>query len=566
MPQRSVLLLLLVVVVLQTVHGVREQRYCEITDPCWPSESEWSQLNVTTGGHLHAVYPESLPCYEEGASSADCQAIMQNWTNPFWRASQIGAMQSPNWEEGSNGENCYNPNAPCSQGSIPPFGVAVSSASDVSAALDFAARRNIRVAVKTSGHDFNGRSTAASALMIWMHTFTGVSVADVFQACPGAEKGPAVTVTGGTAWGVVYAEVARHKYTVVGGFARTVGAAGGYVQGGGHSFTSPAYGLAVDNVLSFEAVLANGTLVTASDCSHSDLFWALRGGGGGTFAVVTSVTYRIHPVPSEGVTGLTIRLQFLRGPASAELLLNGFFSEVPNLVSPNATGGVWGGYYFMYPSTSTFLAAYVFNGSLTAAKDSMSASEQFLFSNPKDFAILKYAYASYPSMNDWHEANEQGDPMGVLVAIGSRLVPLSACVNPSERAFAAKTIANYSTYTTIFGHLIAGGAVSTFDRQSVHTSVTPAWRDAVMHIIVTQVWSSTATVQEQQAAMARVSQMTDGLRAAFPDSGAYWSESDYNEPNWEDAFWGSVNYRRLQEIKQMYDPSGIFDCHHCVMF
>jgi FAD/FMN-containing dehydrogenase len=53
------------------------------------------------------------------------------------------------------------------------------------------------------------------------------------------------------------------------------------------------------------------------------------------------------------------------------------------------------------------------------------------------------------------------------------------------------------------------------------------------------------------------------LANTFPDSGAYWSESDYNEPNWQQSFWGS-NYPRLQAIKQDYDPTGVFSCHHCV--
>ena len=85
---------------------------------------------------------------------------------------------------------------------------------------------------------------------------------------------------------------------VVGGNALSVGAAGGYVMGGGHSVNSPMYGLVVDNVLEFDIVIANGTLLTANACTNSDLFWALRGGGGGTFGVVTRVVHKAHEPPS----------------------------------------------------------------------------------------------------------------------------------------------------------------------------------------------------------------------------------------------------------------------------
>lgn len=78
----------------------------------------------------------------------------------------------------------------------------------------------------------------------------------------------------------MYAELAKGgKWAVVGGSARTVSASGGHVLGGGHSFMSPTYGLAVDNVLAFTAVLADGSARTVSPCANPDLFWALRGGG-----------------------------------------------------------------------------------------------------------------------------------------------------------------------------------------------------------------------------------------------------------------------------------------------
>lgn len=89
----------------------------------------------------------------------------------------------------------------------------------------------------------------------------------------------------------VYKEADHQKVNIVGGNAQSVGAAGGYALGGGHSSMSPAFGLAVDNILEVNMVLANGTYVTANKCVNQDLFWASRGGGGGTFGIVTRMVH-----------------------------------------------------------------------------------------------------------------------------------------------------------------------------------------------------------------------------------------------------------------------------------
>ena len=319
--------------------------YCLPSDPCWPSAAEWAGLNRTVSGSLLLILPEGEPCVDP--SSEACSWVLGNWTDPYWRRAQPGAMQvgaarrpswmvstlgdsplpssqSPNWEANlTSGAACYNVGEPCAQGNIPSVGVAARSAADVAAAVAFAAQYNIRVAVKATGHDYQGRSTAAGALLVWLHGMASITVDEAFVPCKGdtpraavtaevragegggqvssdegtgTEPGEATPALGrtsavtlcagpsplqpGAGYGEVYAELARGgKWAVVGGSARTVSASGGHVLGGGHSFMSPAYGLAADNVLAFTAVLADGSAVTASKCANPDLFWALRGGG-----------------------------------------------------------------------------------------------------------------------------------------------------------------------------------------------------------------------------------------------------------------------------------------------
>ena len=104
----------------------------------------------------------------------------------------------------------------------------------------------------------------------------------------------AMQVLGGNQWADVYKEAEKRNLIVVGGNAQTVGASGGYVMGGGHGCMGVKYGLAVDNVLEVDIVTADGNLLTANACNNTDLFWAVRGGGGGTFGIATRMVYKAH--------------------------------------------------------------------------------------------------------------------------------------------------------------------------------------------------------------------------------------------------------------------------------
>src|SRR5205823_7050238 len=110
---------------------------------------------------------------------------------------------------------------------------------------------------------------------------------------------PAVTVEAGTRWLEAYQEVTvRGGRYVQGGGCTSVGAAGGFMQGGGFGSWSKRYGIAAASLLEAEVVTADGEVLVANACQNQDLFWALRGGGGGTFGVVTRVTLETHELPN----------------------------------------------------------------------------------------------------------------------------------------------------------------------------------------------------------------------------------------------------------------------------
>ncbi len=89
-------------------------------------------------------------------------------------------------------------------------------------------------------------------------------------------------------------------------------------------------------------------------------------------------------------------------------------------------------------------------------------------------------------------------------------------------------------------------------------------RTSVWHVVSGVGWAMNATAAQKQEAFTDTTELNSFLRDAFPTSGAYWLEADYNEPSWETSFWGASNYQRLLTLKQQYDPTGVFTCHHCV--
>ena len=105
-----------------------------------------------------------------------------------------------------------------------------------------------------------------------------------------------ITMQAGVLWNEVYAALDGSEFVVIGGLCPTVGVVGFTVGGGYNSIYSRSYGLASDNVLSFQVATYNGTIVTASENSNPDLFWALRGGGGGNFGYVLEMTHKIHRI------------------------------------------------------------------------------------------------------------------------------------------------------------------------------------------------------------------------------------------------------------------------------
>ena len=125
-----------------------------------------------------------------------------------------------------------------------------------------------------------------------------VTVHDDFRITGGGDgQGvPAISVGAGTRWLEAYVAASQHGRYVQGGGCKCRRGRG-FIQGSGFGSFSKRFGTGAAGVLEYEVVTADGTVVTANDAQNQDLFWALRGGGGGTFGVVTRATLLSHPIP-----------------------------------------------------------------------------------------------------------------------------------------------------------------------------------------------------------------------------------------------------------------------------
>jgi FAD/FMN-containing dehydrogenase len=155
---------------------------------------------------------------------------------------------------------------------------------DVQRTVRWARKHAVRIVPRSGGHSYGGYSTT-SGVIVDVSRLNGVALDPSHRAIVGA----------GARLIDVYATLAQHGRTVPAGSCPTVGIAG-LALGGGVGFASRKYGLTCDNLVEATVVLADGTAVVANAHAHPDLYWALRGGGGGNFGVVTRLVFRTYPV------------------------------------------------------------------------------------------------------------------------------------------------------------------------------------------------------------------------------------------------------------------------------
>jgi hypothetical protein len=349
-----------------------------------------------------------------------------------------------------------------------------------------------------------------------------------------------------------YAAAAANRVRVVGGFCPTVGLAGGYTQGAGHGPLNGEYGLAADNTLEWEVVTAEGKHLVASKEQNSDLYWALSGGGGGTYAVVLSLTTKVHPDGPVGGGTLQFTSEGIPADKYWDAVEN-FNAHLPALVANKGVEMI-----YTLSNASFYLNFVTWVGHTAEDVTSLLAPiTDYLSANGISYTPV---FTDDPTYHDHYSRYTPGLPYGkyeINLIIGGRLVPYSVVENNNSELTAA--LRDISSDPNWF--LTGVAANTTHARVGNHpgdNAVLPAWRDNLVFFNVYRAWdpkSPLADLQdyEHQMTYDKVPQ----LERLTPGGGSYINEADFNNPNWKLDYFGA-NYPQLLAVKKRYDPNDLF--------
>ncbi|KAJ7472781.1 hypothetical protein FB451DRAFT_1134378 [Mycena latifolia] len=534
------------------------------------TSQDWLDLSVQVGGRLLKGVPISSPCFSNlngvaiNPNLTACTEVRTGYDEELFRQNVPGAYMITQWETCQvSGQQCLldyldpenpTPSLPsqtCSTGSVPDHFIDVLSATDVVAAFNFSKKTSIPLVIKNTGHDYKGRSSAPGSLALWTHNLKNISYNTNFVPEGCAKSNPALTVGAGVQWLQAYQFADAHNFTIVGGTDRSVGVSGGWVQGGGHSALSNTMGLGVDRVLEFKIVTPDGKVRVANACQNTDIFWALRGGGGGTFGVVVESTILVSPIVT--VQAILVSITSPSANHTQEL----YSTMIDNALKWANDG--YGGY--VSGGTAVYLTP-----KLTASEHATSMAPLLDFGKRLNatgagiYEILEFPnWLSFFNVFTETELAAQGPPVGYSIAMASRLVTRANFQTASKRVELLNALLAATELTPSL--LFDITAPSSFPGDNT-TSVTPVWRDSVYHVTVKVPWNWNATTSEKLRGYDLVNTSIDHLRKITPTA-SYSNEGAVHEPDHEVAFWGS-NHARLLELKRKYDPEHILDCWQCV--
>ncbi|KAH8591211.1 hypothetical protein B0O99DRAFT_719569 [Bisporella sp. PMI_857] len=471
--------------------------------------------------HSHVSSLVNSP--RSATAPSGCRKLItdDDWPTPeTWRAAIPGVVPS----NGTDGIGRPIPN----------YRIRAQSVEDVQAAVRFASANNIRLTVITTGHDQIGRSDAASGLIIDLSLLDKVQVLDSFYPTTEGVPSPNFTylepnvitpiegVTAAVTFGPAvvglalnYAVSPSGLFTVSGG-AAGVAVSGGWGQNGGYGPLTAQYGLGVDQWLEAKIVTPDGQLLIANNVSNTDLFWAIRGGGGGTFGVVIQSTWKAHrAVPITGynwylnstITGSNVsNTETGEGPVSHAMAY--LLGQLPRLQDEGISGTI-------YANPSNVRGFMIHPGNQAGIKKANQIWGPILtkmqsFENMTPFQTRPFEFANYREFFE--------ETYGIFEPeIGPDTPPYNRGIMPYDsRLLAAEHVQSPNiTYAlrgchNNYGVMFQAPGQSQGDGRD--TSANPGWRKAV---------------------------------------------ANYQQQNWWESFWGE-NYQRLSEIKNKYDPNMTF--------
>lgn len=561
--------------------GARADSRVRPGDPGWPSEASWQRLNREVGGRLSKVQSPLAAC-ADAPSSSGCAQVFRDLRNPYYLGDEVGLTQTLGWVD-----------AWTSRPSV--YAVAARNTHDVVAAVDFARENNLRLVVKGGGHGYQGTSSSADSLLIWTRNMSAVTLHDAFVGAGGEgrhEPQQAVTIEAGAIWAQVYdAVTTKGGRYVQGGGCMTVGVAG-LVQSGGFGSFSKAYGLAAGSLLEAEIVTADGAVRIANAVTNPDLFWGIKGGGGGSLGVVTRLTLRTHDLP-DYFGGCFATVEARSDTAFRRLIGRAISFYSSTLFNPN-----WGEQLIFRPG-NVLAISMVFQGlNQREAEAIWRPFFDWLEASPQDFRIVERPrILAAPARHFWDPefleripgivvaddrpgapatnifwAGDQGQAGQVLHGYQSAWLPASLLETSRQQELGDALFAARRHWPVSL-HVNKGlaGAPADAIAAAADTAMNPAALDAFA-LVISGAEGPPAYPgipgREPDVSVARqhadaIDKAMDAVRKRLPSVGSYVAESDFFEEAWQESFWGA-NYARLLDVKDKYDADGLFFVHHGV--
>jgi FAD/FMN-containing dehydrogenase len=577
------------------------------SDLNWPSRSAWNQLKTQVGGNLIPVkFP--LNILKTTADSAAAKQFSRDIRNPYFIADHPGLTETLGWVD-----------AWATKPSV--YAVAARNANDIAAAVNFASDNDLRLVVKGRGHSYLGGSNAPDSLMIWTRHMTDIEMHSAFvpQGCNGTvAPQPAVTMGAGTYGMQAYQVVTTQggRYVQCAG-CTTVGIAG-LIQGGGFGSYSKRYGTAAASLLEAEVVTAEGKIRIANTCTNPDLFWALKGGGGGTFGVVSKLTLRTHDLPEYfGVANFNVR-------AASDDAYRRLVREFVSFYAEHLFNDHWGEQARFSPGNTLGISMVSQGLDAEQAQKVWQPFLDWVKHSPHDYSIEgRIVIGSFPARHMWdvewlkghwpelafprngnplhailddvlvyvmHEPIFQADnrpgaaPSDVwwngdagqvgwyIWGYESLWMPAALLASDSQQKLADAMYASsrLQGFSLHFNKGLAGAPPNVL-AEAKNTAMNPAVCDAFALVIAAYgqgpaypgISGHEPEVKGAHAAVAQLKSGMNALRAVTGETGSYVNETNYFQKDWQQAFWGG-NYPRLLQIKQKYDPNGLFFVHNGV--
>ena len=542
-----------------------------------PSPADWQSLaRSLTGDLLEVRSPLDVCKTDPGSTKA--AAVLENMKNPFFLEEQPGTTHTTGWIDAFDS-------------AVSPRAIAAENAQDIAAAVDFARKHDLKLVVKGTGHDYLGRSSAPNSLLVWTHKMRDITVHDDFVPAGGNGEGvPAVTAAAGSRWLETYDAVTNHSGRYVqGGGCTSVGACGGFILGSGFGALSKRFGTGAGNMLEAEIVTADGEVLVVNEHQHPDLFWALRGGGGGTFGIVTRLTLRTHELPKT-LGGFMGHIQAKNDAAYRELIER-FLRFYPDHIN----NPKWGETVKFTPENKLDLSLIFIDLPEEDARKTWQPFLEWVDEHPDDYErkidIVSVPFKDYWNIDFWLENYptliqkdpRKDQPAGqfwwktndsavseYMYGYASRWIPLENFKDPKALAQTFFDASRHWNFKFYVNKALAGAAPEAVDRDR-ETCINPTVFDAAAWILMqasdTDVFPGVPGHEpdrtKAETLANRVASGIEIIRQATPGAGNYANEADYHEPDWQEAFWG-IHYPRLLAIKKRYDPTGMFQTHHSV--